>query len=151
VRELSRSTEDITAQVVSARERLNDARAERKGLLRQLANATTTNVTDSIKARLRIVGREIAAYRNALRRVNNRADFADVAVTLVTARGAAAAGGTWTPGDAFHDALRVLEVIAGVAVIVAAVALPLLVAWLLGWLARRGVTRRRRERALDMA
>jgi hypothetical protein len=45
----------------------------------------------------------------------------------------------------------VLEVIAGVAVIAAAVMLPLLVAWLLGWLARRGLTRRRRERALDMA
>jgi hypothetical protein len=42
-------------------------------------------------------------------------------------------------------------VIAGVLLIAAAVALPLLVAWLLGWLARRGVTRRRRERALDIA
>jgi hypothetical protein len=151
VRRLSRNTEDITTQVVSARDRLDDARAERKGLLRQLANATTINQTDSIKARLRIVAREIAAARNALRRVSDRADFADVAVTLVTARGASGAGGTWTPGDALHDALRVLEVIAGVAVIVAAVVLPLLVAWLLGWLARRGVTRRRRERALDIA
>jgi hypothetical protein len=151
VRQLSRSTEDITAQVVSARDRLRDARAERKGLLRQLANATTINETDSIKARLRIVAREIAAARTALRSVNNRADFADVAVTLVTAHGASGAGGTWTPGDAFHDALRVLEVVAGIAVIAAAVAVPLLVAWLLGWLARRGLTRRRRERALDMA
>jgi hypothetical protein len=151
VRGLSRNAEDITTQVVSARDRLNDARAERKGLLRQLASATTINETDSIKARLRIVAREIAAARNALQRVNTRANFADLAVTLVTARGVAAAGGTWTPGDAFHDALRVLEVIAGVAVIAAAIALPLLVAWLLGWLARRGVTRRRRERALDMA
>jgi hypothetical protein len=40
---------------------------------------------------------------------------------------------------------------AGVLLIVAAVALPLVIAWLLGWLARRGYTRRRRERALDMA
>jgi Domain of unknown function (DUF4349) len=151
VRRLSRNTEDITAQVVSARGRLNEARAERKGLLRQLASATTINETDSIKARLRIVAREIAAARNSLRRVSNRANFADVAVTLVATRGASAAGGAWTPGDAFHDALRVLEVIAGVAVIAAAVLLPLLVAWLLGWLARRGLTRRRRERALDMA
>lgn len=152
LRELSRNSEDITAQVVSARERLNDARAERKSLLRQLANAVTVNETESIRARLRIVSREIAAARNSLRRVNNRANFADVAVTLVAARGGSSGGaGAWTPGDAFHDALRVLEVIAGVAVIVAAVALPLLVAWLLGWLARRGVARRRRERALDIA
>ena len=152
VRGLSRNTEDITAQVVSARERLTDARAERKSLLRQLANAVTVNETESIRARLRIVSREIASARNSLRRVNNRADFADVAVTLVAARGGSQeGGGAWTPGDAWHDALRVLEVIAGVAVIAAAIAVPLLVAWLLGWLARRGVARRRRERALDMA
>ena len=150
VRELSRNSEDITSQVVSARERLTDARAERKSLLRQLANATTINETESIRARLRIVSREIASARNSLRRVNNRADFADVDVTLVRRASSGAAGG-WTPGDAWHDALRVLEVIAGVLVIVAAVALPLALAWLLGWLARRGVTRRRRERALDMA
>ena len=152
VRELSRNSEDITSQVVSARERLTDARAERKSLLRQLAAATTVNETESIRARLRIVSREIASARNSLRRVNNRADFADVAVTLVTARRSSDdAAGAWTPGDAWRDALRVLEVIAGVLVIAAAVALPLALAWLLGWLARRGVTRRRRERALDMA
>jgi hypothetical protein len=152
VRQLSRNSEDITAQVHSARDRLNEARAERKGLLKQLAEATTINETDSIKARLRIVSREIAADRAALKRVNNRADFADVAVTLMATRGkSGAAAGGWTPGDAFHDALRVLEVLAGVLVIAAAVLLPLLIAALLGWLARRGVTRRRRERALDMA
>ena len=44
-----------------------------------------------------------------------------------------------------------LEVVAGVLLIAAAIALPLLIAWLLGWFARRSVTRRRRERALDMA
>jgi uncharacterized protein DUF4349 len=151
VRDLSRNSEDITAQVVSARERLTDARAERKSLLRQLADAVTVNETESIRARLRIVSQEIASARNSLRRANNRADVADVTVSLVAARGGAEQGGAWTPGDAWHDALRVLEVIAGVMLIAAAVAVPLLVAWLLGWLARRGVTRRRRERALDMA
>jgi hypothetical protein len=152
VRELSRNSRDITAVVVSARDRLDDARAERTSLLRQLAAATTLNETESIRARLRIVSGEIASARNSLKRVNDRADFADVAVTLVTARRSSDdAAGAWTPGDAWRDALRVLEVIAGVLVIAAAVALPLALAWLLGWLARRGVTRRRRERALDMA
>jgi len=150
VRSLSRSAEDITRSFVSARARLADARAERKSLLKQLANATTLNETESIRARLRDVSREIALARNELRRVSNRANFANVTVTLVATHGSAA-GGAWTPGDAFHDALRVLEVIAGVLLIAAAVAIPLLIAWLLGWLARRGVTRRRRERALDMA
>jgi Domain of unknown function (DUF4349) len=151
VRELTRQSLDITSQVVSARERLRDARTERESLLRQLASAVTVNETESIRARLRIVSREIAAARAAVRRVENRASFADVRVTLVRSRGGGDDAGAWTPGDAFHDALRVLEVAAGVAVIAAAVALPLLIAWLLGWLARRGVTRRRRERALDMA
>jgi hypothetical protein len=152
VRELSRSADDITGAVVSARDRLHDARAERKSLLTQLANATTLNETESIRARLEIVSREIAAARNSLARVNNRANFADVAVTLVATRGGGAEeGGAWTPGDAWHDALRVLEVIAGVLMIAAAIAVPLLAAWLLGWLGRRSITRRRRERALDMA
>src|SRR4051812_16645325 len=76
VRELSRSSEDITGQVVSARDRLDNARAERKGLLRQLASATTINETDSIKARLRIVAREIASARTSLRRGETPARFA---------------------------------------------------------------------------
>ncbi len=118
--------------------------------MRQLANATTLDETAKLRARLRVVSREIASARNALARVNNRADFANVSVTLVATRNSAG-GGAWTPADAFHDALRVLEVVAGVLLIAAAVALPLLVAWLLGWFARRSVTRRRRERALDMA
>jgi len=150
VRDLSRSTRDITAAVVSARDRLKDARAERKSLLKQLANATTLDETAKLRARLRVVSREIAAARNALARVNNRADFANVSVTLVATRNNVG-GGVWTPADAFHDALRVLEVVAGVLLIAAAIALPLLIAWLLGWFARRSVTRRRRERALDIA
>lgn len=151
MRDLSRQSLDITSQVVSARERLTDARTERESLLRQLANAVTVNETESIRARLRIVSKEIAAARTSLKRVNNRASFASVAVELTPSGGATSDGGAWTPGDAFGDAMRVLEVAAGVAVIAAAVLLPLLIAGLLGWLARRGVTRRRRERALDMA
>ena len=149
VRELSRQSEDITRSVVSARERLGDARAEREALLKQLAAATTVNETESIRERLDIVSREIAAARNRLRRVDNRANFADVRVALVPSR--ASDEGAWTPGDAFDDALRVLEVAAGVALLAAAVLLPVALIWLLAWLARRGVSRRRRERALDMA
>jgi hypothetical protein len=149
VRELQRRTVDITSSVVSARERLRDARTERKALLEQLADADTVNETESIRERLEIVSREIASARRALRRVENRANFADVSVALVTSRGGD--DDAWTPADAFDDALRVLEVAAGVALIAAAVLLPLALIWLLAWLALRGVNRRRRERALDMA
>jgi hypothetical protein len=150
VRELERRSVDITSNVVSARERLSDARAERKSLLEQLANAVTVNETESIRARLEIVSREIAAARRSLRRVNNQANFADVSVQLVPRSGDVDEG-AWTPGDAFDDALRVLEVGAGVLVIASAVLLPLALVWLLAWLGRRAVVRRRRERALDMA
>ena len=98
------------------------------------------------------MAREIAAARRRLGRVTNRADFADVFVTLAP-RGAADEDeqGAWTPADAFDDALRVLEVAAGVALVAAAALLPLALLWLLIWLARRGLTRRGRQRALDMA
>ena len=150
VRELQRRSVDITSDVVSARERLSDARAERKSLLEQLANAVTVNETESIRARLVIVSREIASARRSLRRVNNQANFADVSVQLVPRSGDVDEG-AWTPGDAFDDALRVLEVAAGVLVIASAVLLPFALVWLLAWLGRRVVVRRRRERALDMA
>ena len=151
VRDLSRRSVDITASVVSARERLRDARTEREALLEQLAEADTVNETESIRERLDIVSREIASARRQVRRVNNRASFADVSVDVVPRGGGDEEGGAWTPGDAFDDALRVLEVAAGVLVVAAAVLLPLGLIWLLAWLARRVVGRRRRERALDMA
>ena len=108
------------------------------------------NETESIRARLEIVSREIAAARRVLRRVNNEANFADVSVALVPRAGDVDEG-AWTPGDAFDDALRVLEVAAGVALLATAVLLPFAFLWLLAWLGRRAVVRRRRERALDMA
>jgi Domain of unknown function (DUF4349) len=149
VRNVSRSSLDITSTVVSARARLTDARTERESLLRQLAAADTVNETESIRARLDIVSREIASARNSLRRVRNRAHFANLRVDLVPAGGVDE--GAWTPGDAFDDAFRVLEVAAGVAVIALAIVLPLLALWLLAWLAHRIVVRRRRERSLDLA
>jgi hypothetical protein len=151
VRELSRRSVDITSSVVSARDRLRDARAERKALLAQLATATTVNETESIRERLDIVAREIAGARRRLARVNNQANFADLSVTLAVRAGADDDEGAWTPADAWRDALRVLEVVVGVALVAAAIALPLALVWLLFWLARRGLTRRGRERALDMA
>jgi Domain of unknown function (DUF4349) len=154
VRELSRQSRDITSVVVSARERLTDARTERESLLRQLADAVTVNETESIRARLRIVSREIARARAQWRNTTNRAEFADIQVLLTVHRGGPEEeeeGDAWTPADAFDDALRVLEVAVGVALVAAAALLPLLIAGVLGWAATRGVTRRRRERALDLA
>jgi len=153
VRDRQQRSEDITARSVSAHSRLKDARTERKSLLDQLADATTVARAGAIRARLQLVSGEIEVARAAVRRVDNRAAYATVAVALVADRSAGAAGADddsgWTPGDAAHDALRVLELAAGVAVVALAVALPIAVLALLAGLALRTGRRRRREHALD--
>jgi hypothetical protein len=153
VRERAQRSQDITAQTVSARSRLKDARTERKSLLRQLGEAVTVTETESIRKRLDIVSGEIERARASVRRVNNRAAFSTVSVTLVADRSARGPGAdeddNWTPGDAWNDALRVLEVAAGVAVIALAIAVPLALLAAPAALAARWTRRRRREQALD--
>ncbi|HVL94287.1 MAG TPA: DUF4349 domain-containing protein [Solirubrobacteraceae bacterium] len=151
VREQRRETRDITAQHTSARRRLQDARAERRSLLRRLEGATTDQEAESLKAQLREVSRRIGIARTDLARADNRASFSNVAVSLFADASAGAAGddGRWSPGDALRDAVRVLEVAAGVAVVALAVLLPLGLLVALAMLAARWAARRSRERALD--
>lgn len=151
VRGRTQSSQDITAAVVSVEARLKDARTERRSLLKQLATATTTNQTTSIRERLRLVSGQIAAAKRDLRRQKARASYSTIAVTLVADKqaGAAAPDDGWTPGDALGTAGRVLEVSAAVLLVAAAVALPLGLVALLVWFAARQASHRRRERALD--
>jgi len=125
VTERSQSLQDITASFTSAQERLTDARAERRGLLRALARATTQNAIDSLKAQLRTVSSRIAGLKGELSSLRRRADLSRVDLTV---RGGgdrgSTGGGAWTPGDAAGDAIA---------------------------LAVRGGRRRRRESALDPA
>src|SRR5829696_2270644 len=154
VRDLTRASTDITAGVVSAKSRLRDARTERSSLLRQLALADTVNETASIRARLRIVSRQIERLKADVRRTTNRAAFASVGVELHADRGVGAAArddDSWTPGDAARDAVRVLEVALGVGLIALAIGVPAGLIALLALAAARILTRRRRERALDLA
>jgi hypothetical protein len=151
VRHLERSTLDITAPSVSAKARIAALKAERRSLLRQLERAVTLDETDRLRGRLRTVNRRLEAARAASRRVENRAAYANLTVEVVPERAAAAATGGWTPRDAWHDALRVLEVAAGIALIAFAVALPLALVGAPAWIASKRVAQRRRERALDIA
>ncbi len=153
VRERADRSHDITAEAVSARKHLTDARAERSSLLRQLEDATTLTETEAIRARLTLVSREIEAAKAGVRRVTNRANFSTVTVSLLADSSAAPPseddGGAWSPADAARDALRVLEVIAGVLLIGLAVLGPLAILAALVAGSARWTTRRRRERALD--
>ena len=153
VTERTQSLDDITGSFSSAQERLTDARAERRGLLRALERATTQVQIDSLKAQLRNVGSRIRALKGELSSLRRRADLATVSLTV---RGTGdstetGGGGRWTPGDAWGDAVRVLEVAAGIALIAIAVLVP---AALIGAAVGLGVRigrRRRRDAALDPA
>jgi hypothetical protein len=154
VRRRTQYSQDYTGGVRLFEDRLKDARAERESLLRQLARAITPNQTASIRARLRIVSRQIVGTRRELLHLYSIVRRSSIHVTLVADRRAGATtpkrdDSGWTPGDALDDALRVLEVSVGVLVVAAAVALPLGLVALIVWLGLRQAARRRRERALD--
>lgn len=147
----TQGSQDITAQRNIARDRYDEAVAERRSLLGRLAKATTDNEVASLKARLDDVNAQIATSRAALERVLRRARFASVNVTLAAKQGATGPvdDGRWTPGDAIRDAGRVLEVAVAVLVVAGSVLLPLGLLVLLGVLAARTLGRRGRARALE--
>jgi hypothetical protein len=146
---------DVTGSFTSAEDRLSDARAERRGLLRALGRATTSVQIDSLRSRLRIVRGQIARLDGELNALRRRADRSTVSVTVRGGATKAGDGGSsvggWSPGDAARDALRVLEVSAGVALIALAVALPLALLAAIAAFGVRAGRRRRRESALDPA
>ena len=148
VRSQSQTGRDVTPAFVTARDRLQAARAERKSLLRRLEVATTDTEAEAIRRRLDIVAGQINALRGRLHGLRLRTDYAVVTVSLQAkdADDGGAGGGSF--GDAVDDAGAILVGIAGVLLRVLAVALPLGLIALLGWLAGRALRRRRRESAL---
>jgi hypothetical protein len=139
---------DVTKRFVSARDRVDGLSAARDRLLRELGDAPTAAERQSIRARLRIVERRLAAARRDLAGVRQRVDLVPVSVTI-NADDAGSSGGAWSIGDALRDAGRVLVVIAGAAVVGAAALLPLALLVALVVVGRRAWTRRQRGRALD--
>jgi uncharacterized protein DUF4349 len=153
-RVLSRTdaTADITGQVGGAGERLAEARALRRSLLKQLAAATTSQQVDSIKLRLHDADASIASDLSTLRGLQRQVAYSRISLYIQPASAPAPVkhGSSFTIGRAAHDAGRVLVVAAGVALIVLAVLVPVgLVAALAAW-AGLAVRRRRREQALDL-
>ena len=150
VERLSQGSQDITGAFVSSQDRLSDARGERKALLATLGRSTDPRRVAALRARLRGARDRVARIEGELRGLRRRADFARIDVGL-TASGASAApdaGGAYGPGRAAHDATRVLAVLAGVALVAAAVLVPFgALAAAAAW-AGSGVRRRRREGAL---
>jgi len=146
---LSESTQDITGTYTSARDRLQDARDEREALLRALGRADTAREADVLERRLRRARSRISRLEGDLRSLRRRTTSSRIDVSVET-RGEGVGAGVWTPGDAARDALRVLEFVAGVALVAGAVLLPFALLALLGVGARRA-RRRRRESVLGAA
>jgi Domain of unknown function (DUF4349) len=149
VRTQSQTGRDVTREHVTARDRLRAARAERRSLLRRLELATTDEQAEAIRRRLDIVAGEINGLRAQLRSLRLRTDYAVVTVSLIAKEGNSGGGaGGGSFDDALGDAGDILVTVAGVLVRALAVALPLGVLALLGWLATRAARRRQRESAL---
>jgi hypothetical protein len=150
VRSQSQSGRDVTREHVTARDRLQAARAERRSLLRRLEDADTDEEAEALRRRLDLVSAEINGLRGQLRDLRLRTDYAVVTVTLLTAEdgGSEDGGAVGSFDDALGDAGDLLAATAGILIRVLAVALPLAVIALLGWLIGAALRRRRRESVL---
>ncbi len=141
----TQSGRDVTRPYVTLAARREAAKAERTGLLRRLAAAGTDAEAETIRVQLDSVDRRIARLRSQLRGLRLSTDYATVLVTLAADSGSNG-GGSF--GDAVDDAGDLLVGAAGIAVRVLALALPIGLLALGGWLAGRAIRRRRRESAL---
>ncbi len=146
----SQSGQDVTRDFVTAADRLEAARAERRSLLRRLEEADTDAQAEAIRARLDLVAGEINGLRSQLRDLRLRTDYAIVSVDLIGDEGDDGSGGgaAGSFDDAVGDAGDLLVGFAGVLIRALAVALPLGLIGALGWMVTVGLRRRRRESAL---
>jgi len=150
----SQQDQDVTDQRDALEASVRDARADRDGLRLRLSKATTDTERSRLRAQLDRASRRVTQRQRRVNELGAAVSFATVELGIdgERRRGAAAPPeGRWTPGDAVGDAVRVLEVIAGVLLIALAVLIPVGLIALLGGLAGRIVVRHRRERALDIA
>jgi len=141
---------DITKRFDQAKAHLHDLNVQRAHLLRQLANAVTITERESLQARLNVVENQLASARDHYGHIQDRIRMVPVSVEIRGQAGVnAGGGGGWGIGDAFHDAGRVLTVIAGILLISLAVLVPVGLIGGLAWLTARAVIRKRREDALE--
>ena len=150
------ATQDVNGQYNALVRQLGDDRALRTALLKQLANATTQAQIASLQTQIKDAEAAISRDQAALGALDHQINFSAVDVQInaapivpVTSTGTSSRG--FTLGTAWHDAIHVLTVAAGVSLIALAALIPLgllaaVIAWIAYW-----VRRRRREAALDAA
>lgn len=151
VRARTQDGQDVTPEFVSAQERLQGARAERRSLLRRLERAPNDAAAESIRRRLDLNAGEIRGLRGRVRDLRTRTNYASVSVTLQAKDGDEGAFSP-DPGDglggAVDDALESLSDSIEIAIRLLGVILPLGLLTGVVVLGARTVRRRRREAAL---
>src|SRR4051794_6949195 len=151
----SEQTQDLTDQRAYLEARVRDARADRAGLRLRLQKATTDQERVHLRAQLDRATRRVTQRERAVAALGQEVAYATVDLSITGRKHAgatgAAPGDRWTPGDALHDAGRVVGVLASVLVIGLVVLPPMAVIAVLAWLGGRALTRRKRLRALEMA
>jgi hypothetical protein len=143
---------DITGAVVSTEDRLDDLRAERDSVRRQLAAETDADKAQELSRRLNALRDEVARVRGEAIRLQQRTSYATVNLTLDERR----AGDSASAGDddkggiagALDDAGRILGGMAAVGIVALAVALPVALLVVLLWKGTAVLRRRRREAGL---
>lgn len=145
----SEGTVDITAPFVDTKDVLAGLRAERRSVLRRIELAATQEEVDALKVQLAALNNRVAVIEADLRQLQHRARQSSVTLQI-TSDGARSGGdGDWSLGEALDDAGHVLTVAAGVALISAAVLLPLALIAAIFYFVIRAANNRSRERALD--
>ncbi len=141
--------EDITSKATrSQRDLVNTLEQIRKARI-ALIEADTREERLVLKSQIDSLNATADTYRTELNGVKRQGRFATVDVEVSSDKSDSGSGGGWSLGDAFHDAGRVLEVIAGIGLVTLAVMLPISLIALLGWAIGSRTVRRRREAVLN--
>ena len=149
VRSETDTTNDVTDQLGALRRALDDLRAERASVLKQLSAAPSAERVAVLKQRLRALEAQIARLQAQLRALNARVDYTSLALSLTPEASSGASSGNLTPGGAAKDAARILDAALAVLVLAAAALLPLALLVIACWSAIALTRRRLREQALD--
>jgi Domain of unknown function (DUF4349) len=143
-------TVDITSRFTSAERRIEELTRERERLLEQLEDAETRAERRSIRAQLRIVAAGLTDAEDDLARAQNRVRMVPVSVSITADTSVDDGGGSsWGIDDAADDALDVLRFAGGVALVSAAVLVPIALIGIAAWVVATRARARARERALD--
>jgi hypothetical protein len=146
----SQRGQDVTQQYVSATDKLQSARAERRSLLRRLAKATDDAQANRLRDRLDQNAIEINTLRGQVREVLGRTNYSTIALTLQRSdKDSGSGGGAGSGTDAaLHDSLGLLVGSFNWLLRALGVLIPAGIVGGAAWTAGRTLRRRRREAVL---